>query len=66
MISVDEKLLSDATEGRNKEKLSENQFEGDNKSSIAVQANDYEIERRSGVLPARRRIIPAKFRYLRT
>ena len=32
------------------------------KTSIAVQANDYEIERRSGILPARRRIIPFKFR----
>ncbi|XP_052250186.1 uncharacterized protein LOC127857650 isoform X2 [Dreissena polymorpha] len=28
----------------------------------SVQANDYEIERRSGRLPARRRFIPAKFR----
>ena len=32
------------------------------KTSIAIQANDYEIERRSGILPARRRIIPFKFR----
>ncbi|XP_052773597.1 zinc finger and BTB domain-containing protein 24-like isoform X2 [Mya arenaria] len=28
----------------------------------SVQANDYEIERRSGRLPARKRLIPAKFR----
>lgn len=37
--------------------------EGHPKPSIAVQVNDYEIERRSGLLPARRRVIPAKFRY---
>lgn len=30
---------------------------------IAVQANDYDIERRSGKVPARRRMIPFKFRY---
>lgn len=30
---------------------------------VGVQANDYDIERRSGRLPARQRIIPAKFRY---
>lgn len=29
---------------------------------IAIQANDYDIERRSGKLPARRRMIPFKFR----
>ncbi|XP_046548374.1 zinc finger and SCAN domain-containing protein 2-like isoform X2 [Haliotis rubra] len=29
---------------------------------VGVQANDYDIERRSGKLPARQRIIPAKFR----
>lgn len=29
----------------------------------SVQANDYDIERRSGRLPARRRVIPTKFRY---
>lgn len=29
---------------------------------IAVQANDYDIERRSGKVPARRRMIPFKFR----
>ncbi|GAB1604765.1 uncharacterized protein LOC115222730 [Argonauta hians] len=29
---------------------------------IGVQANDYEIERRSGKVPARRRVIPYKFR----
>ena len=29
---------------------------------IGVQANDYEIERRSGKVPARRRVIPFKFR----
>ncbi|XP_045188713.2 zinc finger and BTB domain-containing protein 24-like [Mercenaria mercenaria] len=28
----------------------------------SVQANDYEIERRSGKLPARKRVIPVKFR----
>ena len=32
------------------------------RSSVAIQANDYEIERHSGLLPARRRIIPVKFR----
>ncbi|XP_064631455.1 uncharacterized protein LOC135489827 [Lineus longissimus] len=32
------------------------------KVSIAIQANDYEIERRSGRTPARMRVIPAKFR----
>ena len=52
-------MLTDAQE----ENPSESNVEDDNKSSIAVQANDYEIERRSGVLPARRRVIPAKFRY---
>lgn len=31
---------------------------------IAIQANDYDIERRSGKLPARRRMIPFKFRCL--
>ena len=31
-------------------------------NSVAVQANDYEIERRSGVVPARHRLIPFKFR----
>ncbi|XP_013396621.1 zinc finger and BTB domain-containing protein 24 isoform X2 [Lingula anatina] len=31
-------------------------------SSVAVQANDYEIERRSGKVPSRRRLVPAKFR----
>ena len=29
----------------------------------SVQANDYEIERRSGKVPARKRVIPFKFRY---
>ena len=29
----------------------------------SVQANDYEIERRSGRVPARKRVIPNKFRY---
>ena len=29
---------------------------------VAVQVNDYDIERRSGRLPARRRLIPFKFR----
>ncbi len=38
--------------------------EADEKNSIAVQANDYEIERKSGILPARRRIIPVKFRFV--
>ncbi len=38
--------------------------ESDDKTSIAVQANDYEIERKSGILPARRRIIPVKFRFV--
>jgi hypothetical protein len=32
------------------------------KVSIAIQANDYDIERRSGRTPARMRVIPAKFR----
>ncbi|XP_076101242.1 uncharacterized protein LOC143071046 [Mytilus galloprovincialis] len=36
----------------------------DDKSLVetAVQANDYDIERRSGKVPARRRVIPFKFR----
>lgn len=29
---------------------------------VAIQANDYDIERRSGKIPARRRVIPFKFR----
>lgn len=31
---------------------------------IAIQANDYDIERRSGKVPARKRMIPFKFRLL--
>ena len=40
--------------------------EEESKSSIhvAVQAYDYEIERSHSVLPARRRLIPFKFRYM--
>lgn len=38
--------------------------EVDSKTSVhvAIQAYDYEIERGASVLPARRRIIPIKFR----
>jgi hypothetical protein len=33
------------------------------KTEISVQANDYEIERATGTLPARKRCIPLKYRY---
>ena len=33
------------------------------KTEVSVQANDYEIERATGILPARKRFIPLKYRY---
>lgn len=32
------------------------------KTEVSVQANDYEIERATGILPARKRFIPFKYR----
>ena len=33
------------------------------KTEVSVQAYDYEIERATGILPARKRFIPLKYRY---
>ena len=37
--------------------------EVDVRNEVSIQANDYEIERATGVLPARKRFIPLKYRY---